>query len=134
MFSNISLILIDKLSSSQLSVWGGPLRVQATAQPPEKAKHLLRRIIHHPIQWVRGLEEWSHFSSLGQSMRAVIGEKNVATERKGRAFGPDPLLFPATWLPLRWLQIFAVAKASEMNYTLHLRINCFLAKLEFIIF
>jgi len=94
-----------------LSVWGGPLRLQATAQPPEKARHILRRIIHHPVQWVRELEEWKHFSSLGYSMRAAMGDDRE-TKRRGRVFDPDPSLFPSTWMPLRWLQIFAIAKVG----------------------
>ncbi|KAL7432878.1 hypothetical protein ACHAXM_003300, partial [Skeletonema potamos] len=40
-----------------LSVWGGPLRLQATAVQAEKPKQLILRAIHHPIKWVRELEE-----------------------------------------------------------------------------
>jgi tryptophan-rich sensory protein len=42
-------------------------------------------------------------------------------ERSGgeHVFNPDPLLFPATWLPLRWLQIFAVAKAFSTDPLQH---------------
>ena len=81
-----------------LSVWGGPLRLQATAQHPESPKLFLRRVIHHPIQWIREMEEWKHFSlnTFRQSNRNI--RNRVAGER---AFNPDPLLFPVTWLPLR---------------------------------
>ena len=82
----------------QISVWGGPLRLQATAQHSESPKLFLRRIIHHPIQWIREMEEWKHFSlkAFRHSDRSI--RKSVSEER---AFNPDPLLFPATWLPLR---------------------------------
>ncbi|KAL3800405.1 hypothetical protein ACHAW5_009083 [Stephanodiscus triporus] len=95
-----------------LSVWGGPLRLQATAQHPESPKLFLRRIIHHPIQWIREMEEWKHFSlnTFRQSNRNI--RNRVAGER---AFDPDPLLFPVTWLPLRWLQILALAKAFSTD-------------------
>lgn len=97
----------------QLSVWGGPLRLQATAQHAESPKMFLRRIIHHPIIWLRELEEWKYYSSLDPFHKADGNNKRDGT------FNPDPLLFPATWLPLRWLQIFALAKAfstDPLNY------------------
>lgn len=91
----------------QLSVWGGPLRLQATAQHAESPKMFLRRIIHHPIIWLKELEEWKYYSSL---------DPFHGTDRNSNGtFNPDPLLFPATWLPLRWLQIFALAKAFSTN-------------------
>lgn len=82
----------------QLSVWGGPLRLQATAQHPESPKLFLSRIIHHPIQWIRDMEEWKHFSlrTYRRSKRNI--RDRVAGEN---SFNPDPLLFPVTWLPLR---------------------------------
>ena len=65
---------------------------------------MLSWIIHHPIQWIRGLDEWKHFSSISNLRRG-------SRRSRWRAFDPDPLLFPATWMPLRWLQIYAMAKA-----------------------
>jgi tryptophan-rich sensory protein len=79
--------------------------VSATQQP-QKPTHVLSLIIHHPIQWIRGLDEWKHFTSLRDGKSRREGKK-----RKWRAFNPDPLLFPATWMPLRWLQIYAISKA-----------------------
>jgi len=98
-----------------LSVWGGPLRLQAVAVQAEKPKQLLQRVMHHPIKWVRELEEWKHLPDL----KPKISRKDGARRRRGgngsRALDLDPLLFPATWLPLRWIQIFAVAKAFSTD-------------------
>ena len=50
---------------------------------------------------LKELEEWKYYSSL---------DPFHGTDRNSNGtFNPDPLLFPATWLPLRWLQIFALA-------------------------
>lgn len=96
-----------------ISVWGGPLRLQAAAHQAERPKQLLLRAVHHPIKWVRDLEEWKHLPSPN------ISRKDVGRRRRGggrsRALDLDPLLFPATWLPLRWIQIFAVAKAFSTD-------------------
>ena len=109
-----AVVGIGHAAAVALAVWGGPLRLQAVAQQAENPKHVLRRIIYHPIIWIRGLEEWKHFSALSSLLqRNSQGKK----ERNGgeHVFNPDPLLFPATWLPLRWLQIFAVAKAFSTD-------------------
>lgn len=98
----------------QLSVWGGPLRLQASVQHAENPKHVLRRIIHHPIKWIKELEEWKHLSALNKRPRTVRGDQSSGVSGD-RVFNPDPLLFPATWLPLRWLQIFAIAKAFSTD-------------------
>ena len=97
-----------------LSKWGGPLRLQAASanQQPQKPTHVLSWIIHHPIKWLRGLDEWKHFSSLG---RLGSNNKREGRRRRWQEFNPDPLLFPATWMPLRWLQIYAIAKAFATN-------------------
>jgi hypothetical protein len=91
-------------------MWGGPLRLQATAQHAESPKQFLRRIIHHPIVWLRELEEWKYYSSMDPFHGTDRNSK-----RSDGIFNPDPLIFPATWLPLRWLQIFALAKAFSTD-------------------
>jgi len=101
-----------------LSVWGGPLRLQAVAQHAERPKVLIRRIVHHPMVWLRELEEWKYVTGLTDVFRR---RKSVKRSRKtsNMEFNPDPLLFPSTWMPLRWLQIFAIAKAfstDPLNY------------------
>jgi len=118
--SHLRFTLLSLLSSRQLSVWGGPLRLQAVAQQTENPKHVLRRIIHHPIIWIRELEEWKHLSSLNISLaqRKQTNKKSGKDRNRnnrGTLFNPDPILFPSTWLFLRWLQIFAVAKAFSTN-------------------
>jgi len=95
-----------------LSVWGGPLRLQA-AQQGEKPNHVLSRIVHHPIDWIRELEEWKYVSSIANVFYHRGGKQKRI--RRDNIFNPDPLLFPATWMPLRWLQIFAIAKAFSTD-------------------
>ena len=98
-----------------LSVWGGPLRLQAIGDQAEKPKQIIWRVIHHPFKWVRELEEWKHLPDL----KPKGSRRDGARRRRGggsRAFTDlDPLLFPVTWLPLRWIQIFAVAKAFSTD-------------------
>ncbi|KAK1744378.1 hypothetical protein QTG54_004911 [Skeletonema marinoi] len=73
-----------------LSVWGGPLRLQAVAVQAEKPKQLLQRVMHHPIKWVRELEEWKHLPDL----KPKISRKDGARRRRGgngsRALDLDP--------------------------------------------
>lgn len=103
------------MEMGQLSVWGGPLRLQAAAQNAEKPKHVLRRIIHHPIQWIKEMEEWKHLSSISIKRDKSSKERQRRRREGAASFSPDPLLFPSTWLPLRWLQIFALAKAFSTD-------------------
>ena len=62
------------------------------------------------------MDEWKHLPELQQPK---VGRNRVGARmrRRGgsRVFDPDPLIFPATWLPLRWIQIFAVAKAFSTD-------------------
>lgn len=104
---------IGHLLAVALSVWGGPLRLQAVAQQAEKPTSILKRVAMHPILWIRGLEEWKYIPSMSK-FRRRDGTDEDRDAREG-AFRPAPALFPATWLPLRWLQIFAVAKAFSTD-------------------
>lgn len=84
--------------------------MQAVAnQQPQKPTHILSWIIHHPIQWIRGLDEWKHFSSIGNIRNN--NNRREGRRTRWREFNSDPLLFPSTWMPLRWLQIYAITKA-----------------------
>lgn len=48
------------------------------------------------------------------------GAGNNEKRRGGeRVVNPDPSSFPATWLPFRWLQIVAVAKALSTDPSKH---------------
>ncbi|KAL3788806.1 hypothetical protein HJC23_006259 [Cyclotella cryptica] len=105
-----------------ISKWGGPLRLQAASaqqQQPRKSTHVLSWIVHHPIQWIRELDEWKHFSTLGNLVKTRDINTQRIRRRSWRVFNPDPLLFPATWMPLRWLQIHAIAKAFATDPELY---------------
>lgn len=95
------------------------MRLQAAAQHAEKPKVLIRRIVHHPMVWLRELDEWKYLTGLSDVFRRRKGVKRTRKTGNNIAFNPDPVLFPSTWMPLRWLQIFAVAKAfstDPLNY------------------
>ena len=99
-------------------MWGGPLRLQAAAQQAERPKVLIRRILHHPVVWLRELEEWKYLTGITDVFRRRKGI-NRTIKTSNMAFNPDPMLFPSTWMPLRWLQMFAIAKAfstDPLNY------------------
>lgn len=78
-----------------VSVWGGPLRIQA-ANDPKKHPTLIE-IISRPwemFRWLVDPEEW-------------LSKSSVETKPH---FDPNPLLFPATWIPLHILHIYAISK------------------------
>ena len=82
-----------------VAIWGGPLRLQA-AHHPFQEKRKIHYLITRPwqiLQWMQNPEQWIFF----------LQEK----ERR-RPFDPNPLLFPATWIPLRLLQMMALAKVA----------------------
>jgi len=98
----------------QLSVWGGPLRLQATQQQTDKERHLLKRIILHPVLWMKELDEWQHMTSFGKFLHLRKGTSSAGNNHAKRE-GSRGFAFPSTWLPLRWLQIVAVAKAFSTD-------------------
>lgn len=82
-----------------VAIWGGPLRLQA-AHHPFQEKRKIQYLFTRPWQilsWMQNPEQWMFF----------LQEK----ERR-RPFDPNPLLFPATWIPLRLLQMVALAKVA----------------------
>ena len=82
-----------------VAIWGGPLRLQA-AHYPFQEKRNIQYLFTRPWQilsWMQNPEQWMFF----------LQEK----ERR-RPFDPNPLLFPATWIPLRLLQMVALAKVA----------------------
>ena len=74
--------------------WGGPLRLQAVnhVRKPKVWKIFINPL--HILDWMRNPEQWI----------SMIAKPEM------RPFDPNPLLFPATWIPLRLLQMVAVAK------------------------
>lgn len=77
-----------------MALWGGPLRLQAVNHPTRTSVRTILRRPWHILQWLQNPEQWI-------SLLAI-------PER--RPFDPNPIAFPATWAPLRLLQMIAVAK------------------------
>jgi len=81
-----------------LSIWGGPLRIQKQQQ--ERIQKL--NIFAQPLHILDIISEPGKWISIGSSSQA-------------RSFQPKPIIFPATWLLFRLLQIFALAKVLSTD-------------------
>ena len=85
------------IGASALAVWGGPLRIQVNAS--QHSSRGLSRVFTRPwhiLQWMKDPEEWI---------------TTIASPPTVQPFAADPILFPATWAPLRLLQMMGVAQA-----------------------
>jgi len=89
--------------ATALAIWGGPLRLQASTLYTRRRWTSVFTRPWHIFQWlqyVQNPEQW-------------IGMVSTPS----LSFDPNPLIYPATWFPLRMLQMVAVAKvaATEPN-------------------
>ena len=90
--------------ASAFAMWGGPLRVQVAAHHLHTGKTMAARVFTRPwhiLQWMQDPEQWI----------SMISSPQVDVQQP---FEPNPILFPATWVPLRFLQMLAVAKVSAV--------------------
>lgn len=86
--------------ASAFAVWGGPLRIQVAASHMHTGRTLAARVFTRPwhiLQWMQDPEQWI----------SMIATPQTDVQQP---FEPNPILFPATWVPLRFLQMLAVAK------------------------
>lgn len=86
-----------------MAIWGGPLRLQAANHPTRIS---VKAIIKKPwqlLQWMQNPEQWV----------------KLLAKPERRPFDPNPIAFPATWAPLRLLQMVGVAKVSFMCFLVH---------------
>lgn len=91
--------------STSLAHWGGPLRIHVAAShfSTTRRSSVVARVFTRPwhiFQWMQDPEAWV-------SMMATPSSPLI------EPFDPNPMLFPATWLPLRLVQLFAVASAMS---------------------
>lgn len=79
-----------------VAIWGGPLRLQAVQHT--KKVRLWKAVIKpwHILQWMQNPEEWI----------------SMIAEPERKPFNPNPFLYPMTWIPLRLLQMVAVAQVA----------------------
>lgn len=95
--------------------WGGPLRLQATewhrrqeifgSQWSKRGNFFHKLTFFRPrqiLKWIQNPEQWVHLIA-----------SPAHPER--RPFEPKPWLFPVTWIPLRLLQMIAIAKVAATN-------------------
>jgi len=79
-----------------VALWGGPLRLQAVKHPTKTSFFKVFTRPWHILQWMQNPEQWI----------------SMIAEPERRPFKPNPIMFPATWIPLRLLQMVAVAKVA----------------------
>ena len=79
-----------------MALWGGPLRLQAANHPTRLSVKTILKKPWHILQWMQNPMQL--FSLLASPER--------------RPFDPNPIAFPATWAPLRLIQMIGVAKVS----------------------
>jgi hypothetical protein len=123
--------------AAAIAVWGGPLRIQIvrsslgsgeSANPlgilSDPRRPSARKIFTRPwrmLKWLRDPDQWIReiaYNSMMQSRRRMYysNGNNISSEPL-RPFQPDPLLFPATWEPLRLLLYLGLAR--EMTCSRH---------------
>ena len=86
----------------QISVWGGPLRVQASMDYTSSKRDQLKHVFTNPghiLQWMQEPAKWIR----------------IIPTRTSRSFDPNPLFFPVAWSPLRLFQMVVMAKVSGFS-------------------
>ena len=91
-----TVVAAGRACASGIAAWGGPLRVEVATHP--KNKKVFTRPSHF-VEWITNVDE----------------VKNLLSHDSIKAFDPNPLIFPATWVPFKVLLIFAVAKSLEVG-------------------
>ena len=90
------VVTAGRACSSAMEAWGGPLRLEEATHPKN------RRVFTRPshiVEWITDLDEW----------------KSIMSQPESRAFDPNPLIFPATWVPFKLLLFFAVVMSLSAD-------------------
>jgi len=97
-----SIVWVGHKIASMVAIWGGPLRIQVKNHPIRSKRSAIRAFVRpwHILQLMSRPDEWLNTFTLW----------NGATEQS--PFSPNRMLFPATWKPLRLMQILVIAKVS----------------------
>mmetsp|Transcript_19849 Transcript_19849/g.25728 ORF Transcript_19849/g.25728 Transcript_19849/m.25728 type:complete len:373 (+) Transcript_19849:56-1174(+) len=97
-----SIVWIGHKIASMVAIWGGPLRIQVKNHPIRSKRSAIRAFVRpwHILQLMSRPDEWLNTFTLW----------NGATEQS--PFSPNRMLFPATWKPLRLMQILVIARVS----------------------
>ena len=81
-----------------MSIWGGPIRLQAKSRP-SRSRNTWNSVFIRPWRVIHWMKNPEAFISM------------IATPEV-KPFDPKPDIFPCTWISLRLLQMFAVAKVG----------------------
>jgi hypothetical protein len=98
----VAVVGTGHLSASALAAWGGPLRIQVAASHMHTGQTMVARVFTRPwhiLQWMQDPEQWISMISAPQTGLQ-------------QPFEPNSILYPSTWVPLRFLQMFGCAKAA----------------------
>jgi hypothetical protein len=141
----IAVVGTGHAGAAAIAVWGGPLRIQiiqssssfapwkggsydpaagsATGPRRPSARHIFTRPFRM-LKWLRDPDQWIRaiaYNSIQQQRRRMrLYYSNYASAEPLRPFRPDPLLFPATWEPLRLLLLFGLAREmTSSTATMH---------------
>jgi hypothetical protein len=141
----IAVVGTGHAGAAAIAVWGGPLRIQivqsssfapwkgsydpatggTTSTGPRRpsARHIFTRPFRM-LKWLRDPDQWIRaiaYNSIQQQRRRMrLYYSNYISAEPLRPFRPDPLLFPATWEPLRLLLLFGLAREmTSSTATMH---------------
>ena len=93
--------------ATAVSLWGGPLRLQAATHPERSSVFGIFTNPWNILQWMQNPEQWIKLIAIPERRRFV----------------PNPIIFPATWLPLHLLQMVAVAMV-RIQIPFNMIVNC----------
>lgn len=92
--------------TSALAVWGGPLRLQASIPNTRRRWTSVFTRPWHIFQWLQYMQNPEQWISM-------VSYPSLSVD-------PNPLIFPATWFPLRMLQMVAVAQVASTDASKYL--------------
>ena len=113
-----SVLGIGHAFASYIANWGGPIRIQADIEPSKKRRNYRKWFLQpwHILQWLQNpqLDQWNKlFTTNNNNNNGYYGDNNNMSFK-------IPILFPATWWPLRIIEILAMAKVlstEPCNYS-----------------
>lgn len=138
----VAVIGTGHAGAAAIALWGGPLRIQIRADrhgataaqagtgadaPPRRpsARHVFARP-WRLLQWMRDPDQWIRAMAAAQRFPGPFANDLSRHDEPLRPFRPDPLLFPATWEPLRALHLLGLAR--EMTTPCHHRMRAIMRR------
>lgn len=116
----VTVVGIGKVILTAISVWGGPIRVQAKVNPKLASvwsrlsgSHTRTHRIILDLLFSRPFSifqfQWNRIKKSSSS--SPLTDVDLL-KHDTFYFDPNPIFFPATWVPLQLLQFYAMARVS----------------------